>query len=52
MGKSNDYRKIFRIDRFTRNYYCDHARLNQLRADKRAAKRAARRARKNLSGEA
>lgn len=52
MGKSNDYRKVFRIDRFARNYYCDHARLNQLRADKRAAKRAARRARKNLSGEA
>lgn len=43
MGKGNDYRKLFRIDRFARRWYCDHARLNQLRSDKREAKRKVRR---------
>lgn len=46
MAKGNEYRKLFRIDRFARNFYCQHARLNQLRADKRAAKKAARLVRK------
>lgn len=31
MDKGNDYRKIFSIDRFARHWYCQHARLNQLR---------------------
>lgn len=43
MDKGNDYRKLFRIDRFARHWYCDHARLNQLRSDKREAKRKVRR---------
>lgn len=43
MGKGNDYRKIFSIDRFARRFYCQHARLNQLRSDKREAKRKLRR---------
>ncbi|MCI8601314.1 MAG: hypothetical protein HFE45_06925 [Oscillospiraceae bacterium] len=47
--KSNAYRKLFRIDRFARKYYCPHARLNQLRSDKRRAKRIARRHRKAIS---
>jgi hypothetical protein len=47
--KSNVYRKLFRIDRFARKYYCPHARLNQLRSDKRRAKRIARRHRKAIS---
>lgn len=41
--KGNSYRKLFGIDRFARRYYCDHARLNQLRSDKKQAKRKARR---------
>lgn len=41
--KSNDYRKTYRIDRFARKWYCQHARLNQLRNDKKCAKKAARR---------
>lgn len=43
MDKGNDYRKLFRIDRFARRWYCNHARLNQLRSDKREAKRKVRR---------
>ena len=42
MSKGNHYRKLFYIDRFARYWYCQHARLNQLRREKRAAKRLAR----------
>lgn len=48
MNKGNDYRKIFSIDRFARNMYCQHARLNQLRSDKREAKRRLRRQTKEM----
>jgi len=48
--KGNWYRKLYGIDRFARRWYCDHARLNQLRADKKAAKKAARTERKKLDG--
>lgn len=41
--KNNDYRKEFGIDKFARKYYCQHARLNQLRSDKKQAKRKSRR---------
>jgi len=41
--KNNDYRKEFSIDEFARKYYCEHARLNQLRSDKKQAKRKSRR---------
>lgn len=37
--KGNSHKKRTFIDRFARNYYCQHARLNYLRADKRLAKR-------------
>lgn len=40
--KNNDYRKEFGIDEFARKYYCKHARLNQLRSDKKQAKRKSR----------
>lgn len=46
--KNNDHKKLFRIDRFARDWYCDHARLNQLREDKKRAKKAARKARKKV----
>ncbi len=48
MDKGNDYRKIFSIDRFARHWYCQHARLNQLRSDKREAKRKLRRQTKEM----
>lgn len=41
--KGNFHRKLFRMDEFGRRYYCQHARLNQLRSDKKATKKAARR---------
>ena len=41
--KNNDYRKEFGIDEFARKYYCKHARLNQLRSDKKQDKRKSRR---------
>ena len=41
--KNNNYRKEFGIDEFARKYYCKHARLNQLRSDKKQAKRKSRR---------
>ena len=41
--KGNAYRKLYRIDRFARRFYCKHARLGQLRMDKRAARKRARR---------
>lgn len=48
--KNNRYKKQYRIDRFARRYYCTHARLNQLRHDKKAAKRAVRRLSKRDEG--
>ena len=41
--KGNIHKKDYREDKFARNFYCDHARLNQLRADKKASKRKTRR---------
>ena len=40
--KNNNYRKEFQIDKFARKYYCKHARLNQLRSDKKQAKKKSR----------
>ena len=47
--KSNSHKKRTFIDRFARNYYCQHARLNCLRADKKLATRQERRYNNNLS---
>ena len=41
--KGNSHKKRTFIDRFARNYYCQHARLNHLRADKKLATRQERR---------
>ena len=46
--KGNSHKKRTFIDRFARNYYCQHARLNYLRADKRLAKRQERHYNKKL----
>lgn len=37
--KGNFHKKITKEDKFARKYYCKHARLNQLRADKQRQKR-------------
>ena len=44
--KDNRHKRMFNIDSFARRFYCEHARLNQLRWDKRLAKKVARRDRK------
>lgn len=38
-NKGNEHKKITRIDKFARDFYCKHARLNRLRSDKRLSKR-------------
>ena len=37
--KGNSHKKDYQEDKFARRFYCQHARLNQLRADKKASKR-------------
>lgn len=46
--KDNSHKKRTAIDSFARSYYCQHARLNQLRADKRRATRQERHYNKKL----
>lgn len=41
--KGNSHKKDYSEDKFARHYYCKHARLNQLKADKKASKRKTRR---------
>lgn len=44
--KSNSHKKLYRIDKFARRFYCVNARLRRLRNDKRMAKVATRKANK------
>lgn len=37
--KSNIHKKVYPEDKFARKWYCTHARLNQLRSDKRESER-------------
>lgn len=39
MSKSNHHKKDYDIDEFARHYYCQNARLRQLREDKHRAKK-------------
>lgn len=41
--KSNIHKKVYSEDKFARHYYCTHARLGQLRSDKRESRRMNRR---------
>lgn len=47
--KNNAHKKEYREDKFARKSYCPHARLNQLRQDKKASKRKIRQNNKKLS---
>ena len=49
MSKNNEHKKNFSEDKFARAYYCQHARLNQLRQDKKASKQKTRRKNKEIS---
>lgn len=46
--KGNSHKKRTFIDKFARKYYCQHARLNSLRSDKKLAKRQERKFNKKL----
>ena len=48
MAKNNEHKKDFCEDKFARAYYCQHARLNQLREDKKQSRRKTRRKNKKL----
>ena len=48
MSKSNEHKKDYREDKFARDYYYQHARLNQLREDKKQSRRKTRRKNKKL----
>lgn len=39
MAKNNFYRKVFKMDRFGRAFYCQHARLGLVRSEKRQARK-------------
>ena len=39
MMKGNSYRKDYNENKFARAFYCQHARLNQLRSDKKQSRR-------------
>lgn len=47
--KGNEHKKDFKEDKFARHYYCQHARLTQLREDKKQGKRKTRRKNKKLT---
>ena len=45
---NNRHKKDYNEDKFARNFYCPHARLNQLREDKKRSERATRRKTKKI----
>ena len=46
--KGNAHRKDYNEDKFARAFYCQHARLNQLRQDKKASRKKTRQKNKKL----
>ena len=48
MPKNNDYKKMYQEDKFARRWYCRHARLGQLRYDKKMEQKAVREHNKKL----
>lgn len=51
MAKNNHHKKLFHMDEFGRRFYCQHARLNLVRSDKKQAKKKARQEQKRLPSE-
>ena len=45
---NNIHKKDYQEDKFARRFYCQHARLNQVREDKKRAKRKTRRKHKKF----
>lgn len=48
MSVRNEKKKLTSIDEFARRFYCQHARLNSIRNDKKQAKRKMRRINKEI----
>ena len=48
MAKNNNHKKDYQEDKFARALYCQHARLNQLREDKKQSERKTRRKNKKI----
>lgn len=48
MATRNDKKKITFEDKFARHYYCQHARLNSIRSDKKYNSKKMRKFNKNL----
>ena len=46
--KNNSYKRDYPEDKFARKYYCTHARLSQLRNDKKQNRRKTRNKRKEF----
>lgn len=46
--KSNIHKKLTKEDKFARKYYCQHARLNSIRIDKKSQSKRNRKINKNL----
>lgn len=44
--KNNSYRKLHPMDKFAKRYYCQHAKRNQIKQDKRILTRKFRRTEK------
>lgn len=40
--KGNQYRKLHPMDKFAKKYFCQHAKRNQIREDKRLLRKAVR----------
>ena len=45
---NNNHKKEYKENKFARRFYCQHARLNQLREDKKRAKRKTRKNNKKI----
>jgi len=46
--KSNRHKKLTKEDKFAREFYCQHARLNQVRIDKKGQRKKLRQLNKNI----
>lgn len=49
--KGNIHKKLTKEDKFARKYYCQHARLTQIRNDKKQQRRKFRRLTKRYKGD-
>lgn len=51
MSKSNIHKKLTKEDKFAREFYCENARKNQIKTDKKLQKKAFRKIEKKMEKE-